>query len=142
MVTRTKIKQLIYISILFCFSSCMTEAGCKRGMEFLGKHEANIVLYQKPRKSYETYELICKDLATGRDTTIGLRARWYEQLYYIWDVGDTVIKKKDELIITIRKKDNTVHWSEWTCEGIYVDGKSVSTGVPQRRKDTSVRVLE
>ena len=111
-------------------------------MEGYGSEEANIVLYEKPWKSYVTYDLIGKDLVTGRDTTIGLTGRWYTEMANFWDVGDTVIKKKDELIITIRKKDNTVHWSEWTCEDIYVDGRAVGTGVPQPRKDTSVRVLE
>ncbi len=62
----------------------MNEEGCKKGKEFLRKHEANIVLYKKPWKSYETYDLIGKDLTTGRDTTVFLKGRWYGNLGYIW----------------------------------------------------------
>lgn len=126
----------ILLATLFAFSSCMTEEGCRRAIEGYGSDHAHLILNKKPKKSYEDYILVGKDLTTDRDTTIRLKGRWYETLGKIWDVQDTVVKNKDELIITVKKPDGTVRYSEWTCEEIYLDGKSVSTGLPKARPDT------
>ncbi len=123
--------RLILLSIFFFLSACITEEGCQQGIKEYGSDKAYFVLHKKPWKTYVDYTLVGKDLTTDRDTTILLGGRWYENLDYIWDTGDTVIKNQGELTITIRKRDNTVHTSEWTCESIYLDGKSVSTGLPK-----------
>lgn len=120
----------IYLSILtlFLISSCMTERGCEKGIRAYKSDEAYMILESKPKKRFEDYVLIGKDLNSGTDTTMRLKGRWYETMGKTWNTGDTVIKKKGELIITVHKTDNTVHFSEWTCEDIYLNGKSVRTG--------------
>lgn len=127
---------LKYVVMLLCvgiFYSCMHEESCERGKKYLKAHVAYIVLDSKPKRKFEDYALIGKDLHTGRDTTIRLYGRWYTTMGSIWESGDTVIKNKGELFITVRKKDNNVYVSEWTCEDIYLNGKSVTTGM--RRPD-------
>ena len=124
--------KLKFIIILFLsigiFYSCVDEKACEKGKKYLKTHETYIILESKPKKRFEDYVLIGKDLYSGTDTTIRLKGRWYETLGKTWNSGDTVIKKKGELIITVRKMDNTVHFSEWTCEDIYLNGKSIRTG--------------
>lgn len=124
--------KLKFVIVLFLFIgifySCMDEKACEKGKQFLKAHEAYIILKSKPKKRFEDYTLIGNDLNTGRDTTIRLKGRWYETMGKTWNSGDTVIKRKEELIITVRKTDNTVHFSEWTCEDIYLNGRSGRTG--------------
>lgn len=62
-------------------------------------YQVNIRLYEKPTKTYEDYKLIGKNLTIGRDTLSELGGRWYENLDYGWNRGDTVIKHKGELNI-------------------------------------------
>jgi len=126
----TKLKFLTILSLsIGIFYSCVDEEACERGSKYLKAHEAYIILESKPTKRFEDYALIGKDLYSGADTTIRLKGRWYETMGKTWNSGDTVIKKLGELIITVRKMDNTVHFSEWTCEDIYLNGKSVTTGM-------------
>lgn len=122
-------KYYILFFIIFLSYSCITERGCERGKRNYGKQDVYILLAAKPQKKFEYYELVGKDLHSGRDTTTRLYGRWYETLGKIWNSGDTLIKKKDELFVTVRKKDNSVYVSEWTCEDVYLNGRSVRTGM-------------
>lgn len=124
-------KRLIFFIITISLSSCITERGCEKGRKSYGEQECFFLLESKPTKKFDHYALSGKDLHTGIDTTIRLYGRWYETLGKTWDSGDTIVKKKNELFITVRKKDNSKHVSEWTCEDIFLNGISVKTGMPR-----------
>ena len=70
------------------------------------------------------YELIGKDLNTQKDTLIkAYNYRWYDIIDSFCEKGDTLVKKKDSLIVEIRKKD-TIYFMEWQCGNPLINGVS------------------
>lgn len=124
MVSRILFYGLLIFSMIFFSCVQQTKEGCEKGKKNIEELVIGVVLNKKPYKEYN-YILKGIDINTGKDTIYKYEGRWFDQLGDYWDVGDTVIKKKGELFIEIHKK-GIIHISEWTCEGVFIDGVSVS----------------
>jgi len=57
-----------------------------------------------------------KSLRTGKDTLYFKENRWFCKYYKNIEKGDTIIKRKGELLFNIHKK-NAVLTFNWECEG-------------------------
>lgn len=124
MVNKTVFYTILVIPIIFIGCTEQTKESCENGKKMYKGNDINIVLTKKPYKNWY-YFLEGINLNTGKDTFYQLEGRWYGQLEFYWDVGDTIIKKKGELFLEVHKRD-TIHISEWRCDGILIDGVSVS----------------
>ncbi|WON94260.1 MULTISPECIES: hypothetical protein [unclassified Sphingobacterium] len=110
-------KLLVLFFILIFFISCIfTEEDCRKHKDFYRKYEANIVLEKLPELDFDRYKLYGKEPGVNKDTIQELPARWFGQLNYFWAVGDTIVKKKGEVIIYIHKKVPKFDTTEFTCE--------------------------
>ena len=55
-------------------------------------------------------------LKTGKDTLYDEENRWFSLYFENIEKGDTIIKKKGELVFSIHKKDTTFNFN-WECQG-------------------------
>ncbi|MDM1044464.1 hypothetical protein HX004_13775 [Myroides sp. 1354] len=122
----------IYISLVvsIVLSSCayLDSKFCAKVTPITLAEDYYLVLNKKPEKwsgdGTWYYDLVGKDLNTQRDTLIKVyNYRWHDGFTYYWDKGDTLVKKKDSLIVEIRKKD-TIYFMEWQCGNPLINGVS------------------
>ena len=110
---------------------------CEESKVFYKKYEAHIVLDHNPKLDFDHYNLYGKSIS-GIDTVERLPARWFGELMYFWDVGDTIVKEKGSLQIKVHKKrdkfENKLFICEWTCEGHLINGKGSDYWQPKLRK--------
>lgn len=132
------LKKCTLLSVAFCLiTSCMVGERCEESKVFYKEYEAHIVLDHVPILDFDHYNLSGKSILGG-DTIARLPARWFGELMFFWDVGDTVIKEKESLKIILSKKelkfDNKIFVCEWTCQGHLINGKSADYWQPKLRK--------
>jgi len=113
---------LIAIIISTCDNKRIND-GCQKGKENYKQDEFSIIMTKKPYKKWYNY-FEGKSLQTGLDTVFKSEGRWYEKFNDYVEIGDTVIKSKGELFIEIHTID-TVYISEWTCNGVLINGISI-----------------
>ena len=79
--------------ILLClliFTSC----DCEGDQQDAKMYQARIVLDRIPKQESGYYKLYGRDPVTNKDTIQQLPARWLGQLYFMYEIGDTIIKLK------------------------------------------------
>jgi hypothetical protein len=111
-------KNKIIITSLFSllFYSCKLD-DCKSLADSYRKTKCNIIVKEIPKSTSLAYfKLKGKNLETGNDTIHEEENRWFCSFYKYIEVGDTIIKKKNELIFSIHKKDTTLNF-DWECDG-------------------------
>lgn len=120
---------LFSMTIISTLLSCRTEEGCKKIENSIKEENYHLVLSAKPEKKSGNgtwfYEVKGKDLDSNTDTIIYLNNfRWYDEYYYFWDKGDTLVKAKGSLITEIHKKD-IIYNIEWDCYNPKINGVSL-----------------
>ena len=121
----------IYISLLasILFSSCFLEKkNCDKTTKITLDEDYYLILSKKPEiisKNFNFYcELQGKDLKTQKDTLIkAYNFRWYALISGLSQKGDTLVKKKNSVIVEVRKKD-TIYSMEWQCGNPLINGVS------------------
>ncbi|WP_100841394.1 hypothetical protein [Flavobacterium sp. 5] len=110
-----KSKFLIVLAGLLSFS-CMN-IDCVKLSESYKVVECLIIVSDLPdNKSVYNFEINGRSLKTGKDTVYEEENRWFCKYYKEIEKGDTIIKKKGELIFNIHKKDTILKFN-WECEG-------------------------
>jgi hypothetical protein len=98
-----------FIGILTSCSFCELSEKDAREKQFL------LILEKKyPDAVYLKME--GKSLETGKHTIFLDNSRYWTQYVDYMDAGDTIIKKKGELVLSIHKKDTVLSFP-WQCEG-------------------------
>ncbi len=107
-------KRIVVLIIIFC-SSCM-KPDCERSAEAMKQKECLLIFEKLP--SFTSYKLDAtgKHLITKKECTCSDESRWWAQYKNYLEKGDTIIKRKGELIFSIHKKDTVLHFN-WECEG-------------------------
>lgn len=121
----------IYIGLLtsILFSSCFLEREyCEEMTKVTLNEDYYLILNKKPEKwsgdGTWYYDIVGKDLNTQRDTLIkAYHYRWYSMISSFCEKGDTLVKKKDSLIVEIHKR-NTIYYMEWQCGNPLINGVS------------------
>ncbi|MES2486058.1 MAG: hypothetical protein V4581_08970 [Bacteroidota bacterium] len=105
----------IFILSLLIFSSCQTN--CVAVAEIYRDYKCKLVV-EKLNDSNSAYNFDVSgiSLETNADTIYKQENRWFCSYYKYIQKGDTIIKRKGELIFNIHKKD-TVFRFDWKCEG-------------------------
>ncbi|HLU85339.1 MAG TPA: hypothetical protein VKZ45_07685 [Vicingaceae bacterium] len=128
---------ILFISfITSILLSCRTEEGCEKIENSIKEENYHLILSEKPEKTYRRgnwfYNLQGGYLERNTDTIIYLsNFRWYDEFYYLWDKGDTLIKEKGNLITEIHKKD-TVYYMQWDCFDPKRNGVSTKLSKPPK----------
>jgi len=107
-------KYLIVLT-LFVFSSCM-KIDCIASAEVARKQECLLIFKELP--SFSSYKLDAKGkhLITKKECECSDENRWWAQYKEYLEKGDTIIKRKGELIFSIHKRDTILNFN-WECEG-------------------------
>ena len=118
-----KLKYLVFLISLLCFS-CMN-FDCSKLAESYRVVECLIIVKNIPdNKSVYNFEILGKSLSTGRDTLYIEENRWFCKYYKNIEKGDTILKRKGELVFSIHKKDTILNFN-WECEGkVYKIGRA------------------
>lgn len=108
-------KYLVFLTSLICFS-CMN-LDCPKLSQSYRATECSLIVKDMPNnKSVYDFEIIGRSLATGKDTVYDEENRWFCKYYKNIEKGDSIVKKKGELIFSIHKKDTILKFN-WECEG-------------------------
>jgi len=102
-----------FIQILIVFLYACVD--CEQLSELYRNDNLEVILMERPTINAEM-NFVGTKLNYNESTTIKMEGRWYRHYKDYMEVGDTIIKRKGELILYIHKKD-TVMVFKWECEG-------------------------
>ena len=108
-----KITAFILIGILFY--SC-NNINCEKLAENARDRECKIIVQKMPKFFSPSLDAQGINPETGEQCTCSDGGRWWNQYTQYIEIGDTIIKKKGELIFSIHKKDTILSF-KWECEG-------------------------
>ena len=107
-------KYSICVLLILTFSSCL-KVDCERLGEKRKEDEFFIVVYDMPNTGAYRFNVSGINPITGKKIEYKTNNGWNEYNNRI-SIGDTIIKRKGELVFNIHKKD-TVLSIPWECEG-------------------------
>ena len=103
---------LLGISLL---SSCL-KPDCEKNADLHRDEECIMILEKDPSTSQAYLDLYGADMNTGKPCHCKDNSRWWSTFSDSVSVGDTLIKRKGELVFYIHKKDTILSFP-WECEG-------------------------
>lgn len=110
-----KLKCLILLTPIL-FVSCLN-IDCVGLSKIYKNYECLIIVNEIPDKeAVNNFEIIGESIKTGKDTVYKEDNRWFCTYYKKMEKGDTIIKRKGDLIFSIHKKDTILNFN-WECEG-------------------------
>ena len=98
----------IYIILLSCLS-CSKEGDKRKYAQLLANEECNLVIESPPYDNSVWFEVKGYDPITHESKTCKTHNRWWNLFANEMEYGDTIVKKKGELIFAIHKKDTIIH---------------------------------
>ncbi|PQL93351.1 hypothetical protein [Apibacter adventoris] len=97
------------------FISCL-KPNCESASNIDRENECILILNELPSTSQAYLSLKGRDIQTGNPCTCKDNGRWWLKFRDNMSVGDTLIKRKGELVFYIHKKDTILSFP-WECEG-------------------------
>lgn len=109
------IRVFIIVCVVIPAQSCLTEASCEEAAEVVKLDSCNIIVSEFSKNEYKFF--LSGINPTGRPST-------FKRINYTWGywfvdkiaIGDTVVKRKNELRFYIHKKD-TIMVFPFKCKG-------------------------
>ena len=108
-------KFVVFIFFIIITFSCM-HVDCEKSAKLARSQECLLIFKELPIFSSYKLDAKGKHLITKKDCTCSDENRWWAKYGNYLEKGDTIIKKKNELIFSIHKKD-TILIFNWECEG-------------------------
>ena len=108
-------KKLFYILILLFLFSC-DKIDCNTLAKQAKERECLLIVETLPVFTSPLLDASGKNLITKKQCTCSDGSRWWAQYRDDIEIGDTIIKKKGELVFSIHKKDTMLTF-DWECEG-------------------------
>jgi hypothetical protein len=106
----------VFFALLFSsLISCNLKTDCKAFEIERRNEECNLIVVVAPKPSSVYFNAKGKSL-DGKPCECKEESRWWATFSDKIEKGDTIIKKKGELIFTIRKHDTVLTYN-WECEG-------------------------
>src|SRR5690554_211514 len=105
-------KKMILLLTILSLYSC---GDCEKSAQSYKKDNLEVILTEEPFILGEM-NFIGTKLNSDKTTTTKVMGRWYRHYIEYMEVGDTIIKREQELILYIHKKDTTMLF-KWECEG-------------------------
>ncbi|RZL61854.1 MAG: hypothetical protein EOO93_11705 [Pedobacter sp.] len=111
---KIKFKILFYSPLFFFLYSCFD---CEKWTDNLEKDECELVVLQRPGIKDQFFNFKGIHPVTGESCDCVSRTsyRWWDLYKDKIEIGDTIIKRKGELIFYIHKKDTTLTFN-WECK--------------------------
>lgn len=107
-------KFILLFSILFV--SC-EKIDCQKLSQIKREYECLLIVKNlNDNSSVYNFEIEGRSLKSKKDTLYKQENRWFCSYYKYIEKGDTIIKRKGELIFNIHKKDTILSFN-WECEG-------------------------
>ena len=97
------------------FNSCM-KFDCDSSAEYARNRECLLIFEELPAFSSYKLDAKGKHLITKKECECSDEDRWWVQYRGYLEKGDTIIKRKGELIFSIHKKDTILNFN-WECNG-------------------------
>ena len=104
--------KLIILLVVSLFYSC---GDCEKSAESYKRNEIEIILTEKPI-IYGNMNCIGRKINSCKISTTVIKERWYYAYIDYMETGDTIIKRKGELVFNIHKTDTVMSFN-WECEG-------------------------
>ena len=109
-------KKIMCLFICYLFFSC-EKIDCEKLSHIKKDYECLLIVKQlNDSSSVYNFDVNGKSLKTLKDTLYKEQNRWFCTYYKYLDKGDTIIKRKGELIFNIHKKDTILSFN-WECNG-------------------------
>lgn len=106
--------------ILLCFFlfACKPFGDCNIDAEDMKKDECLLIVEKIPSKTDASFDYKGINLETNKkfDCNSGVSDRWWGSYKEHIEIGDTIIKRKGELIFSIHKKDTVLSFP-FECDG-------------------------
>ena len=103
-----------FMILILCMFSC-SERDRQKYAKILADEECNLVIETPPYDNSVWFEAKGYDPITQIPKTCKTQNRWWNMFAHEMESGDTIVKKKGELIFAIHKKD-TVIYHDWNVE--------------------------
>lgn len=97
------------------FISCL-KIDCEKNADLHRDEECFLILKKLPSNSQAYLNLEGVDIKTKKPCNCKANGRWWLIFRDYMSVGDTLIKRKGELVFYIHKKDTILSFP-WKCEG-------------------------
>lgn len=108
---------MICVYLLYSIISCNNlKIDCEAAAEGNRQTECLLIFEKLPAFSTPFLNAKGKHLVTKKECECEDVGRWWIQHKDYLEKGDTIIKKKGELIFSIHKKDTVLNFN-WECEG-------------------------
>ncbi|UUC44809.1 hypothetical protein [Flavobacterium cerinum] len=108
--------KIFFLSVIFIFLSC-EKIDCERLSKITREEECLLVVKKiNDSNSVYNFDINGQSLKTFKDTLYKEQNRWFCTYYKYLVKGDTIIKRKGELVFNIHKKDTILSFN-WECEG-------------------------
>lgn len=108
-------KKYSCIGLLFLLASCL-KPDCELLSEEAKKRECLLIFEELPALYDYKLNAKGKNLTTKEDCVCSDADRWWVQYKDYLEKGDTIIKRKGELVFEIHKRDTILKYN-WECEG-------------------------
>lgn len=108
-------KRVCIVIFSFIISSCDFRTDCNAFEKERRKENCVMIVEVPPKPSSVYFKTIGKDL-NNKKCICEEESRWWATFSDEIEKGDTIIKRKGELIFEIHKKDTILKYN-WECEG-------------------------
>jgi len=106
----------LYFGLIFTLVSCNFKTDCMAFITERKNESCSMIVDIPPKPSSVYFNVIGRNLENGKTCECEEESRWWATFSDQIQKGDTIIKKKGELVFYIHKKD-TVLTFNWECEG-------------------------
>jgi len=108
-------KAIFIFILLSCITSCKD---CEKEIVIRRQDECLLIVEKKPSVYDKYFNFRGRSPLNGKkcDCQSESSYRWWELYIDKIEIGDTIMKKKGELIFSIHKKDTILNFN-WECDG-------------------------
>ena len=115
------IRKICLLFLLFLVFSCDYKTDCSFFEKIRREENCVIIVDIPPRAGSVYFNTKGRSLDNSKECNCDVESRWWAIFSEKIKKGDTIIKRKGELIFEIRKKDTILKY-KWECKnGLYLD---------------------
>ena len=110
--------RILTLLIFFLLNSCRDmKINCEESAKEIRKTECLLIFESLPVFGQRYLNPKGKHLVTNKECECKDNSGWWSVYENYLEKGDTIIKRKGELIFSIHKKDTILNFN-WECEGV------------------------
>ena len=110
-----KIK-IIVLALAFVLVSCMSKVDCEKSSQSARETGCLLIFEELPTFTSPFLNAKGRHLITNKECECEDGSRWLSLYDDLLEKGDTIIKRRGELVVSIHKKDTVLSFN-WKCKG-------------------------